>query len=174
VRSVLYPDVEEELVVGEFMIANSPIKIEFDGKQIIAVQNSEEFVVKSFTKKLFDNKYEGFSVTAYMLSDNRVEYFNVLSQEGEKLHKKYLKALKETAIVEKDKEMWRKYYAALEKYADVSYGYAMTVHKSQGSTYSEVFVHEIDIELNPRIVERNQCRYVAYSRASKAVHVYNA
>lgn len=178
VRTVLYPDAEEELVIGEFMIANSPIKIPFDDgisvKQITAVQNSEEFIVKGFTKKLFDNKYEGYNITAQMLSDGRTEYFNMLSSEGLKVHKKYLKALKETAIDEKSSERWKKYYAEKERYADVQYGYAMTVHKSQGSTYSEVFIHEIDIELNKRIIERNQCRYVAYSRASRAVHVYNA
>jgi hypothetical protein len=165
-------------VIGEFMIANSPIKISFDDgvstKQITAVQNSEEFIIKNFTKKMFDDKYAGFNVTAQMLSDGRTEYFNILSAEGLKAHKRYLKALKETAIVDKDREKWKKYYAEKERFADVQYGYAMTVHKSQGSTYSEVFIHEIDIELNKRIVERNQCRYVAYSRASKVVHVYNA
>ena len=52
---------------------------------------------------------------------------------------------------------------------DIDYGYAMTVHKSQGSTYDEVFIHK-DIWRNPIIVERNQLKYVAASRPRKAAH----
>jgi hypothetical protein len=49
---------------------------------------------------------------------------------------------------------------------DLDYGYAITGHKSQGSTYSHVFVMENDINENWMMKERNQIKYVALTRPS--------
>ncbi|AEE26944.1 ATP-dependent DNA helicase [Francisella hispaniensis] len=50
---------------------------------------------------------------------------------------------------------------------DLDYGFAVTAHKAQGSTYSKVFVLLKDIQLNTNISERNQILYVAMTRAKK-------
>jgi exodeoxyribonuclease-5 len=85
-----------------------------------------------------------------------------------------------------DKKTWNKYYdfrrnnilmKTIDKYAngrnrntydiivkDLDYGYAITGHKSQGSTYSHVFVMENDINENWLLKERNQIKYVALTR----------
>jgi AAA domain/UvrD-like helicase C-terminal domain len=47
---------------------------------------------------------------------------------------------------------------------DVDYGLCITCHKSQGSTYSHIFVLETDIDENWRIKERNQLKYTAITR----------
>ena len=49
---------------------------------------------------------------------------------------------------------------------DLDYGYAITGHKSQGSTYSHAFVMENDINENWMLKERNQIKYVALTRPS--------
>lgn len=54
---------------------------------------------------------------------------------------------------------------------DLDYGYAMTIHKSQGSTYKHVFVDEKDINTNKKVVERNKLRYVALSRPTHTASV---
>ena len=87
-----------------------------------------------------------------------------------------------------DKKQWKKYYEfrrcnllmkTIDKYVngqlrsagdvivkDLDYGYAITGHKSQGSTYSHVFVMENDINQNWVVKERNQIKYVALTRPS--------
>jgi exodeoxyribonuclease-5 len=87
-----------------------------------------------------------------------------------------------------NKKMWGKYYefrrnnllmCNIDKYIngqlrssfdvivkDLDYGYAITGHKSQGSTYSHVFVMENDINQNWVVKERNQIKYVALTRPS--------
>jgi energy-coupling factor transporter ATP-binding protein EcfA2 len=49
---------------------------------------------------------------------------------------------------------------------NLSYAYAITTHKSQGSTYAQVFVDETDIDKNREHRERNSLKYVAFSRPS--------
>jgi ATP-dependent exoDNAse (exonuclease V) alpha subunit len=99
--------------------------------------------------------------------------------------------LKNKAI--KDKKLWKKYYAFrrnnlimvdIEKHKngefrnkkdiirkDIDYAYAITAHKSQGSTYEHVFVMENDINDNWLIKERNQIKYVALTRPIKSATV---
>jgi len=54
---------------------------------------------------------------------------------------------------------------------DIDYGYAITCHKAQGSTYEHVFILEDDISANPVTRERNQIKYVALTRPSKTATV---
>lgn len=72
------------------------------------------------------------------------------------------------------RDFWTFYYEELvDKFADITYGYAMTVHKSQGSTYERVFVDMEDIiKRNPKERESYQCLYTAITRASKEIHVF--
>ena len=51
-------------------------------------------------------------------------------------------------------------------------GYATTVHKSQGSTWDDVYVIQGDIAKNDKAFERNRLLYVAFSRAAKRLAVY--
>lgn len=92
-----------------------------------------------------------------------------------------------------NKKNWKKYYEfrrcnilmnTIDKYKnglyretgnvivkDLDYGYAITGHKSQGSTYSHVFVMENDINNNWVLKERNQIKYVALTRPSMTATV---
>jgi ATP-dependent exoDNAse (exonuclease V) alpha subunit len=58
-----------------------------------------------------------------------------------------------------------------DKLAQVKYNYAITAHKSQGSTYENVIVIEPDIDANSKIVERNRIKYVAYTRAKSLLFI---
>jgi hypothetical protein len=91
-------------------------------------------------------------------------------------------------MAKSNRNMWNKYYEfrrcnllmkTIDKYVngqyrtsydvivkDLDYGYAITCHKSQGSTYSHVFVMENDINQNWVLKERNQIKYVALTRPS--------
>ena len=51
---------------------------------------------------------------------------------------------------------------------DLDYGYALTAHKSQGSTYQHVMILENDMNLNQKTKERNQIKYVSFTRPSKS------
>ena len=54
---------------------------------------------------------------------------------------------------------------------DLDYGYAITAHKAQGSTYSHTLILLDDINLNKNVKERNQILYVALTRPIKSVTI---
>ena len=119
--------------------------------------------------------------------------FIVNINDHENLHRyaKLHDQLRDTA--KSNKKLWKKYYEFrrsnllmenIDKYEngllrssydiivrDIYYGYFITIHKSQGSTYKFSAVIESDLNLNPDIVERNKLRYVGFSRPEKACFV---
>jgi hypothetical protein len=80
-----------------------------------------------------------------------------------------------------DAEVFADQYMVVEK--DIYYGYSITTHKSQGSTYDSAYVDENDFKkisnkwnyklraVEQRHKERNQLKYVAYTRASKKLRI---
>jgi superfamily I DNA/RNA helicase len=66
---------------------------------------------------------------------------------------------------------WIDYWKIKRIFTDIRPAYAMTVHKSQGSTFENVFVDAQDILSNPNREEALRCLYVAISRASNNVIV---
>lgn len=62
------------------------------------------------------------------------------------------------------KRLWEEYWSLKDSVAYVSYGYALTAHRAQGSTYKTVFVDVNDILSNANRVEAKRCLYVAATR----------
>ena len=54
---------------------------------------------------------------------------------------------------------------------DLDYGYAITIHKSQGSTYTNVMINEDNVDKNSNNEERNKLKYVALSRPTDKAYV---
>jgi exodeoxyribonuclease V len=65
------------------------------------------------------------------------------------------------------------YFQFLDQFADIVYGYAITTHKSQGSTYKNVYIDMSDIiSSNPNDKNSHQCLYTAITRASDKIKIY--
>jgi hypothetical protein len=61
-------------------------------------------------------------------------------------------------------KLWKDFWETKDYFHDVRYGYAETAHKSQGSTYRDVYVDSGDIMRNKNIEESYRCLYVASTR----------
>ncbi|AGF85163.1 DNA helicase [Moumouvirus goulette] len=63
--------------------------------------------------------------------------------------------------------LWDYYHKKLiEPFAEVNFGFSITSHKSQGSTYPSVYVDVQDILSNPNIIESQKALYTAAGRAA--------
>lgn len=101
------------------------------------------------------------------------------------LHERSIKAFEEDQRELAGAKSWKLFYEKRQQFAWLDYAYAQTVHKSQGSTFQNVFVDLPDMLKNNTkntfqwpdgkrelIWERNQLLYVALTRASHRVFVY--
>lgn len=180
VRKLVFGDIalSEKILKDDRLIANTPI---IDGDEIIFNTN-EEFIVMDYTIKEY--KYKdilGESILKYY--DTKVYFLNInnkkvtqnikiLHEESQYEFNNIANNLKRKAIQGKGtKILWVNYYNFLRKFADVKFSYAITAHKSQGSTYKNVFIMEDDIEINHKIYERNRIKYTAYTRASNKIYI---
>jgi exodeoxyribonuclease-5 len=180
VRRTIYGEesLENKILVGEKLIANNPI---IENENIIFNTN-DEFTVESFEVKEhrfkiddIESRLKYYETRVSYLSDddkNISVYIDILHEDSESNFNVIAGKLKKIAIEKKGKDRtWIKYYSFLRKYADVSYAYAITAHKSQGSTYEYTFVLDDDIDMNTNIVERNRIKYTAYTRSSKKLYI---
>ena len=180
VRKVIYGDesIVSKILLGEKLIANNPI---IEMGQILFNTNDEftvdKFEIKTEKVKVADEegglKYYETGVTFLNDEDKKITYFiDILHEDSESYFFVLANKLKKIAIEKKGKEKsWIKYYDFIRRFADVSYAYSITAHKSQGSTYTTAFVLDDDIDVNPNVVERNRIKYTAYTRSSKKLYV---
>lgn len=188
IRKVIYGEesLGSKILIGEKLIANTPI---IEG-EVIIFNTNDEFTVERFEVKSKNHRFvisddpdaDPFSIdlqyysttVSYLNEDDDVERktINILHEDSEEEFNKLANLLKLRAIRKSGKDKsWIQYYNFLRRFADVNYAYAITCHKSQGSTYNTTFVLEDDIDMNLDIVERNRIKYTAYTRASKKVYI---
>ena len=188
IRSVIYGDESKKskILIGEKLIANNPV-IQ-DG--YVVLNTNDEFTVVNYTVRQESPRFmlsknpddepveitlKFYDAKVVYLDDNDDQVFldiEILHENSEIEFQKFANVLKLKAIEKKGADKsWLHYYNFLRRYADVSFGFSITVHKSQGSTYNTVFVLEDDIDMNLDVIERNRIKYTAYTRASKKVYV---
>jgi exodeoxyribonuclease-5 len=167
-----------EVLMGYYTIINKKTND-------IIIQNSEDYIVTKITEATSPDNVPGFYVeltteegrvfNVFIIDHNNIDSFHVQAKE------KYAKA------VQLRGSYWRTYLNFKEKHLslvdvyidpnkpknfanllckkDLDYGYCLTVHKSQGSTYGNVAVNLNNIYKNYTTSERNRLIYVALSRA---------
>jgi exodeoxyribonuclease-5 len=162
VREMLGYDTTVPFEAGEMVVVNEAYS---QNDEIILTTGAEYEVeaMQPFTHNAYPD-LEGYQV---LLKDSEV--VNVLDyvKSGE-AYKARLAALKDSALINND---WRAYYRLSEEFADIRPLYGLTAHKSQGSTFDNVFVDFRDIYSNRVAAEADRCLYVAVTRARYNVYV---
>lgn len=90
------------------------------------------------------------------------QYQDIIDTVQEHIEVFYKKYKSETHA----KKLWDVYHKKFsDPYSKLSFGYALTCHKAQGSTFGSVYVDLDDISDNPDINEVQHCLYTAATRA---------
>ena len=180
IRLFLYGGHIGKLVVGEKLIMDAPI---VKDEKMLLYTNDEVTVDRFVTLEEFINK--GKVKIKYYKAD--VSFVNIegkslhttlkiIHEDSDKAFESYIQSLKKAALSEKQgtvraKSKWIEYYHSCSEFAKVKYNYAITSHKSQGSTYTNTIVIDNDINSNPNIIERNRIKYTACSRPRQNLYV---
>ena len=192
VRRFIYGKEARLLEVSDVLMAYRSIR-GAGRKKGNLLDNSGDYQIENVSKKM-TNKYDlkGYTVKiSEILGDGKKaikSVFIVDNEDHDNLHN-YAEIHDGLILIAKaNRKLWTKYYefrknslimVKINQYRDgrtrfyenviakdLDYGYAITGHKAQGSTYKHVFVLEYDINLNPKTKEMNQIKYVALTRPS--------
>jgi hypothetical protein len=74
--------------------------------------------------------------------------------------------------IKRNKLSWKPYFDLKERVCDLRPSFAQTLHKSQGSTYGNVFIDLQDVSRNNKWLEVAQLVYTGMTRASNNVYFY--
>lgn len=169
---------------GDMLILNSP----YDLPDVNAtMENSSEIQIKGIQ----DTDVDEFGVNTLYLETNGIAYtrtgneqkdcvIQVVSRNDIGLYNQKLQELASQAKRQTNKvlkrQMWRDFWEYKGRYADVDFGYAITAHKSQGSTYDIVVVDEKDIMGTSATSnqEKSELIYTALTRPRKTAIVISS
>lgn len=169
---------------GDMLILNSP----YDLPDVNAtMENSLEIQIKSIQ----DEDTDEFGVHTLYLETNGTAYtrtgneqkdcvIQVVSRNDIGLYNQKLQELASYAKRQTNralkKQAWSDFWEYKGRYADVDFGYAITAHKSQGSTYDIVVVDEKDIMGTTATSnqEKSELIYTALTRPRKTAIVISS
>lgn len=185
IRRFLYGDDADEyrIMVGEKLLVNSPI---FEpGEDKIMLPTNEEIEVVSFNEKIkninegmFTIPYYETRIKYYRFDNSEVEkWIRIPTTEGQRVVNEILEQFatraKAFGKTLEGRKAWSDYFEFQREWADVSYNYSITAHRSQGSTYQNAIVLEYDIDKNRKIKERQRIKYTAFTRPSQRLFIIN-
>lgn len=169
---------------GDMLILNSP----YDLPDVNStMENSSEIQIKSIQ----DTDVDEFGVHTLYLETNGTAYtrtgneqkdcvIQVVSRNDIGLYNQKLQELASYAKRQTNralkKQAWSDFWEYKGRYADVDFGYAITAHKSQGSTYDIVVVDEKDIMGTTATSnqEKSELIYTALTRPRKTAIVISS
>lgn len=177
VRSMLFGTNIPKIVEGEKMIATKAV---LQGMDVFVMANSTEFEVLELDEKIMI--FEGGNTCQYYecevkcidFEEDSIKTIQVIHEDSELWFKQTLNHLYEAAKGEPDgnarMKLWNKYWKLKKTFAEVDYNYAITAHRSQGSTYQYALVVMEDIysqHRNIAVQDRNRIGYTACTRAKE-------
>lgn len=154
VREILGKDLSVPFSPGEYVVVNEA----FVQNEEVIMNTGLEFLVDDMEpyEHPYYNKLKGWMVT--------IGLAKVPVLDHEKCGDEYKRIIASLVQYAKEHHDWRAYYQMAEFWCDLRPLYAMTVHKSQGSTFDNVFIDYADIYANRVLAEADRCLYVAVTR----------
>ncbi len=168
------------LVVNEKLIANKPIfiKYPYDPYKFELVFNtSDEFTVLDFRVDIDKGRKpdgsDDFKCLRTTVKDilDEVHEITIIHPDDKRRYDAFVQGIANAAKATYNKQLWHYFYNVQKRFANVSYAYTLTGHKSQGSTFTHCIVVENDIYTNRDHVERNKILYVAYTRPTDTLNL---
>lgn len=175
-RLHLFPGVTDCFYPGDHLILKQPLIM----NGVICLSNRSEVIVAEAERIKLPVKIcmVGGKITELVIdcwemlvqSEENIRYsmYCLDLKEPCKNFAKAKNALQVLAKKEKSKDRWRQYYEFVEQFCEVQYGFAITTHSAQGSTYDYAYIAYHDLMRNRNYRERNQLIYTAVTRAAKS------
>jgi len=188
---------DDEYNEGDILMAHDSCEYKTDRYMSYKLFNSNDYIVKEvfpttkficgiltkgFELELY-SVYEGFSLFVYILSlENSMEVFNAIAYNIENIRFNAINCKNK----KDQKKIWVEYFKLMGSFLtpidmsfqgriirnrSLGYGYCLSVHKSQGSSFDNVLVDMENILRCTNKQELRQLQYVSMSRTRKDIHM---
>ncbi len=173
VRNSLWGEDSPAYVPGDRLIAKIPVfrnvseytatgKRKKKNKWQIIMNSSEECEVIAEGKLTYESTYGWQHWVVPVITDDGLRLdLRILTENGILEQKEYLRELKH-------KKHWKAYYNAIKSFDNVPYAYAITTHKSQGSSIDYIFPDTMDMRSCPDL---QKILYTALTRAKQQAFI---
>lgn len=157
--------INDDPVVGDTLMLGENI---YENERLIAT-NSSEHTISSLNNKTFVIPQN------ININSDPFDYWEIITTKGITL--RWLKAGEKNRLLKsldklKKEKLWRDYYSIVDYFAELEYSQSLTVHKSQGSEYSNVILDYRDItEKCKNILDRNRLLYTAFTRVRERMFI---
>lgn len=174
VRRVLYGRNPNKIELGETLVLNAPKGEHWTNKEIRV--EDLKLVTENIRIPTAYSKYgvggvsntDSIKMRVYRINDD----FSVVHEQSQNMFNTILSHIKVNCA--KFGWNWKGKYFFEEQFADTKYNHAITVHKSQGSTYREAVVNVGNIKFNKNLAEQKRLLYTGVTRPEKLLILYNA
>lgn len=167
VRRALYGDKADDgpFQVGERIIVCQPIMGDAEEGALMTTDEEAEVMAVTVENHPVYSKFLMYHVE--VLPDYSREWVStwVVHEDSRRDLERFQQRLAENA--REKKGSWAEFWTCKEMIHDVRPCHAMTIHRSQGSTFRSVFVNAPDILSNGNRLESLKCLYVGFTRPQK-------
>jgi superfamily I DNA/RNA helicase len=127
----------------------------------------EIFSIHPDSTKVYNSVLEEFE---NYISQVKSKCYNIINELANTDNMK--KCIYQSELEKKINNLYKNWQdLVVDKFAQLNYGYSITVHKSQGSTFMNVFTDILDILGNNNQQETSKCLYTAITRSSKRLYL---
>lgn len=158
----------------ETIVFNSPYGNNFTNKEVkvedLVVVTDNIGVPRESTKFNHEgpiNAIDYIKMKYYRINDS----INIVHEHSESVYKVVLTTLNENCKRYGWDYRCKDFFT--DQFADIKYNHAITIHKSQGSTYKETILNIGDINLNRNAEEKQRLLYTGITRASDLIILNN-
>jgi hypothetical protein len=153
-------------LVGDRVVAAGPC----ERNDELLLHTDDEAIIEGVIecKHPLEPKYHAMELKCRR-EDNQLVRLLVIHPSSKAQHENDCQLLAHEA--QANPKLWRRFWDLKDLFHDVRFAYALTAHRSQGSTYRNAFVDYQDILYNRNRREAFQCLYVAASRAQKKLYL---
>lgn len=165
----------KRIEVGETLVFNSPFESYYTNKEVKVEELS--MIIDKVPIPRYDTKFDSMDLPVNGTDYIRLKYyrvnnsFNIVHEDSDSVFKSISSTLKDNC--KKHGWNWKGHFFFQEQFADIKYNHAISVHKSQGSTYKSTVINIGNINFNKNQEERKRLLYTAITRASDLVILNN-
>lgn len=165
IRALLHGEDVPRFVEGEWLVGRNTWWVD----ETVQLLNSEEVRLLDMQEEVSDDGVTGrWKVWNLLVEGGEQPSDRELVVLHESEHERFQERLGRWAKEAREGEReWEDFYTLKERFAEVDYAYAQTIHKAQGSTFESVFVDLRDTLACRPEEERQALVYVAVTRPAR-------